>query len=155
MITLSKKQRYLLSTLSGILMVLSFPYTGSLTPLVFIGWIPLLLVEKTIANNNYRSSKVYIHALITFFIYNIGTTWWVSNASGIGSSMAFILNSLVMALVFQLFHTTKKYVGNKEGYISLFLFWISFEFIHYHWELSWSWMNLGNIFSIVPIRFPT
>ena len=150
MITLSKKQRYGLSILSGVLMVISFPYTGSLTPLVFISWIPLLLVEKNISLKNYRSSKVFVHALLVFFIYNIGATWWVANASGIGASMAFILNSIFMALIFQLFHITKKYVGSQEGYLSLFLFWISFEFIHYHWELSWSWMNLGNTFSITP-----
>jgi apolipoprotein N-acyltransferase len=148
--SISKKNRYLLSLLSGVLMVISFPYTGSLTPLVFISWIPLLLVESTISKNNYRSSKLYLHSLITFFIFNIGTTWWVWNASGIGASMAFILNTIFMALIFQFFHITKKYVGAKEGYLSLFFFWIAFEFIHYQWELSWPWLNLGNYFSITP-----
>lgn len=150
MTSITRKHRYLLSILSGILMVISFPFTGSITPLVFISWIPLLLVESNIARNNYRSSKVFVHAIITFFIYNIGTTWWVWNASGIGASMAFILNSIFMALLFQFFHITKKYVGAKEGYLSIFFFWIAFEYIHYQWELSWPWLNLGNVFSITP-----
>lgn len=147
---LSKKNRFILSILSGILMVLCFPYTGSLTPLVFISWVPLLMVEHTIAFNRYRSSKLFVHGLITFLIYNLGTTWWVYFASGLGSAMAIVLNSVFMALVFQLFHTTKKYIGTRQGYAALVLYWISFEYIHYHWELSWPWLHLGNVFSITP-----
>jgi apolipoprotein N-acyltransferase len=100
----------LLSILSGLLMVFSFPYTGSLTPLVFISWIPLLLVEWYISANRYRSGKVFIHAYLIFFIYNIGTTWWIWNASEGGAVMAFILNALLMSITFQFFH-----VANCRG----------------------------------------
>jgi apolipoprotein N-acyltransferase len=150
MMNLSRKHRYALSILSGILMVITFPYTGSITPLVFISWIPILLIENNIFTKNYRSGKVFIHALITFFIYNIGTTWWVWNASEVGATMAFVLNTIFMALIFLLFHLTKKNVGIKEGYLSLLFYWISFEFLHYHWELSWPWIHFGNVFSITP-----
>lgn len=64
--------------------------------------------------------------------------------------MAFIANTLIMALTFQLFHLTKKHVGKKEGYLSLPIYWISFEFLHYHWEASWTWLTIGNTFSAVP-----
>lgn len=150
MTRISKGQRYLLSILSGILMVISFPYTGSLTPLVFISWIPLLLVESSIATNRYRSGKVFTHAYITFFIYNIGTTWWIWNASEGGAVMAFILNALLMSIAFQFFHVSKKRLGPSAGYLSLMIIWITFEYLHYHWELSWPWLNLGNSFSITP-----
>lgn len=129
-------------------MVISFPFTGSLTPLGFIAWVPLLLVEANIADKNYKSRKVFLHAYITFLIYNLGTTWWVVNASMEGAIMAFILNTLLMAIAFQLFHLTKKYVGSKEGYISLLIYWIAFEYFHYNWESSWPWLTFGNIFSI-------
>lgn len=147
---LSKAQRYLLSTLSGLLMVLCFPFTGSLTPLVFVAWIPLLFVESYVSRQNYRSGKIFIHAYITFFIYNIGTTWWVWNASQGGSALAFLLNSLLMTLAFYAFHLTKKYVGQKEGIIALVLYWIGFEYFHYDWESSWPWLTFGNVFSIHP-----
>lgn len=150
MVKIDRKFRYLLSILSGILMVFSFPYTGSLTPLIFIALVPLLLVESFISIQNYRSGKVFIHAFITFFMYNIGTTWWVWNASPEGSVLAFLLNSILMTLVFQMFHFTKKYVGAKEGYISLLFYWIAFEHFHYNWEASWPWLTLGNTFSITP-----
>ena len=150
MLYLTKTHRYALSILSGILLVVSFPYTGSLTPFVFVAWIPLLLVENYISLKRYRSSKVFLHAYLVFLVYNIGTTWWIWNASPEGAVMAFTLNSLLMSLVFYLFHLTKKYIGKKEGYLSLLFYWISFEYLHFHWELSWPWLNLGNTFSIHP-----
>jgi apolipoprotein N-acyltransferase len=147
---LSKAQRYLLSTLSGLLMVLCFPFTGSITPLVFVAWIPLLFVESYISRQNYRSGKVFIHAYLAFLIYNIGTTWWVWNASQGGSVLAFLLNTFLMALVFYAFHLTKKYVGHKEGILALVIYWIGFEYFHYDWESSWPWLTFGNVFSIHP-----
>jgi apolipoprotein N-acyltransferase len=149
MIQITRKSRFLLSIISGILMVLSFPYTGSITPLVFISWIPLLIVESNVIKQKYRSSKVYIHALITFFIYNLGATWWIWNASAGGAVFAIVLNALIMAFVFYLFHVSRKSFG-KTGYVLLLLFWIAFEYIHFHWELSWPWLNFGNVFSITP-----
>ncbi len=71
MLALLKSQRYALSILSGLLMVVSFPFTGSLTFLVFVAWVPLLYVEQNIAEKRYRSGKMFIHAYLTFFIYNI------------------------------------------------------------------------------------
>jgi len=131
-------------------MVVSYPYTGGLTPLVFIAWVPLLFVESYIAKNNYRSGKVFIHAYITFIIYNVGTTWWVWNAEPGGAMLAFILNSLLMTITFYAFHLAKKYIGEKEGYLALLFYWIGFEYFHYNWEMSWTWLSLGNTFSIVP-----
>lgn len=143
-------QRYILSILSGILMTLAFPYTGSLTPLIFFAWIPLLLVEDTISTQRYKPGKLMIHSYITFLIYNVGTTWWIWNADPDGAKMAFLLNALLMALAFQVFHIIKRRLGNKIGYIAFFTVWIGFEFLHYHWELSWPWLTMGNIFSITP-----
>jgi len=131
-------------------MVLCFPFTGSLTPLVFVAWIPLLLVESFVSRQNYRSGKIFIHAYLTFFIYNVGTTWWVWNASSGGAGLAFIANTLLMALVFYGFHLTKKYVGTKEGYIALLLYWVAFEHFHYDWESAWPWLTFGNVFSVRP-----
>ncbi len=131
-------------------MVLSFPFTGSLSLLMLFAWIPLLFIEETIFYKKYRSSKVFVHAYLTFLVYNIGTTWWIWNASEGGAIFAFVLNSLIMALVFYSFHLCKKFIGRREGNIALVIFWVGFEYLHYHWELSWPWLNLGNVFSVHP-----
>jgi apolipoprotein N-acyltransferase len=145
---LNKQKRYLLSALSGLLMVISFPFTGSLTPLVLISWIPLLLVEETIRTSRYRSGKVFIHAYLTFFIFNLGTTWWIWNASPGGAVMAFILNALLMAIAFHFYHLITKKWKSKYGLIILLSVWIGFEYLHHRWELSWPWLSFGNFFSI-------
>lgn len=147
---MTRSWRYLLSVLSGVLLTLSFPYTGSLTPLIFIALIPLLLVEHQIAKQRYKSSKVFIHAYISFFIYNIGTTWWIWNADLNGAIMAFVLNSLLMAIAFQIYHFIKKHVGANYGLATLVSVWLGFEYLHFNWELSWPWLTLGNVFSITP-----
>jgi len=140
--------RYILSVLSGILLTLAFPHTGSITILIFVAWIPLLLIEDSIYEQKYRSSKVFIHALLTFLIYNIGTTWWIAFADIYGAIMAFVLNALLMATAFLIFHLIKRKFGKKIGYFAFFITWLSFEFLHYHWELSHPWLTLGNVFSI-------
>ena len=150
MFYMPRYQRYLFSILSGILMIVSFPFTGSLTPLVFIAWIPLLFVEQNIAEKRYRSGKVFIHAYLTFFIYNIGTTWWVWNASGGGAAMAIILNALFMALTVQLYHFSKRKLNLKYAVFTLPLFCVAFEYLHLRWEMSWPWLMFGNVFSITP-----
>jgi len=147
---LSKRNRFLLSFLSGILMVVSFPFTGSLSFLGFLSWVPLLLVENSILNRNYKSGKVFIHAYLVFFIYNVGTTWWIYFASAGGAYLAFILNSLLMALAFYFYHLTRKKLAKKFSLAFLVVIWIGFEHLHYHWELSWPWLTLGNIFSRNP-----
>ncbi len=150
MIQLTKKQRFTLSISAGITLILSFPFTGSIPFLAFLGLVPLLLIEDSIFSNKYKSAKLFIHSYITFCLYNLGTTWWIWNASAGGAILAFLLNSLIMAAVFQLFHLTKKRVGIREGYIAFILFWIGFEYIHYEWELSWPWLNFGNVFASSP-----
>jgi len=145
---LTRTKRYVLSTLSGLLMVLSFPFTGSLTPLVFISWIPLLWVEENIRSSRYRSGKVFIHAYIAFLLFNIGTTWWIWNASPGGAVMAFTLNALLMSIAFQCFHIIQKKVSSSYGILILMSIWVGFEFLHHRWELSWPWLSLGNFFSV-------
>jgi len=147
---LSKISRFGLSILSGILLTIAFPYTGSFTFLVFIAWIPLLLVEDDISKHRYRSSKVFTHAYLSFLIFNVGTTYWVWYASPGGAYMAFTLNALLMAIAFFFFHFAKKKLGPKIGYLSFIIIWLGFEHIHFYWELSWPWLTMGNYFSITP-----
>ena len=134
--------------MSGLLLVISFPYTGSLTPLVFIAWIPLLLVEDQLSREKRKSIHFFPHAYLSLFIFNFGTTWWIWNSTEIGGVLAFVLNSLLMALALQLFHFVKKQVGNTFGYLGFIFIWIAFEYLHFNWELSWPWLSLGDFFSI-------
>ncbi len=64
--------------------------------------------------------------------------------------MAILCNALLMSIVFLLFHQVKKRIGKKWGNSILICFWISFEFIHLQWDISWPWLTLGNTFADTP-----
>ncbi|MDR0801079.1 apolipoprotein N-acyltransferase [Fluviicola sp.] len=138
--------RWLLSILSGVFLTISFPETGSLTPLAFIAWIPLLLVESYFHKQK-KAFSLFSHAYLVFFIYNVGTTWWIYYASEGGAYMAFLANSLLMSIAFLIYHLLKRKLGTKWNGFILICVWLSFEFLHFHWELSWPWLTLGNVFA--------
>ena len=144
------KKLLFLSILSGLLLSFSWPGIG-VFPLIFVAFIPLLLVEKYILDSRGRTSwKVFGYSFIAFFIFNITTTYWVWHASVGGSIAAFIINSLLMSFAFFLFHKVKRVLAKRRGYFALIFFWISIEYLHLHWELAWPWLTLGNVFATMP-----
>ena len=148
-INFNKKHLILLSLLSGILLSAAWPSNG-FSLLAFIALVPLLLVEYSISNNpkQFARGTIVLYSYITFLSFNLLTTWWVITSTIVGGLLAFILNSLFMALTFGLFHIMKNRVfKNKYGYFSLIFFWIGYEYLHMHWDLSWSWLVFGNVFA--------
>ncbi|HOY31974.1 MAG TPA: apolipoprotein N-acyltransferase [Bacteroidales bacterium] len=148
------KKRYLLlfAVLSGILLSLAWPARG-FPFLLFIAFVPLLYIEDFIAKNkhNFVKSSVFFYSYIAFFVWNFLTTWWIYYSTLFGAAMAIILNSMFMALVFFIYHLTRRTVfKSRGGYFVLVFFWITFELLHLDWDLSWSWLNLGNGFAAYP-----
>lgn len=139
-----------LSILTGVLLALGWPAIGDFSPILFLAFIPLLLVEHYLCTSS-RSFKWY--PLIAFTSFNVFTTWWVYCVSEDFATKLFVVlaavavNSLVMTLVFTLFRFTKKHLGEKRGYISLIVYWMAFEYFHLNWELTWPWLSLGNGFA--------
>ncbi|MFT6167133.1 MAG: apolipoprotein N-acyltransferase [Vicingaceae bacterium] len=141
----------LYSIASGVVMALSWPAIGELTTVILLAFTPLLFVEYEISKREGKTGfAIFCYAYLSFFIFNLVTTYWIYHASLWGACMAVICNSLFMAIVFWLFHITKKKVGKKEGYISFVLYWLAFEYLHLNWELSWTWLTLGNVFAATP-----
>ncbi len=139
-----------LSTLSGVILALSFPPVP-LTIFIFTGFVPLLFIEQEIAEGGKEVSKneLFKFAYNTFVVWNILATWWVANTAFFAAFVAIWLNSFFMAIPFMLFHKTKKILP-KFGYISLIAFWLAFEFLHLRWEISWPWLTIGNAFAEFP-----
>lgn len=147
---MSKLQRYLGVVFSGLLLSAAWPGIGGLSFLAFVAFLPFLLVEDYVYRKNLRPRKVYTLAFVLFLVFNTCTTWWIYFASAGGVIMAVVVNSLLMAIPFWLSHLTKRFVGRKEGNLSLSIYWIGFEWCHYQWELSWPWLTLGNVFANQP-----
>jgi apolipoprotein N-acyltransferase len=140
--------RYVFSALSGLLLVISFPKTGSFFPLTFVSLVPLLLVANVLSSKH--AWHLFGHGYLTFFIYNFGCTYWVYNASPGGGLMAFFCNSLLYALTMVVFQYVHKRVSSRWFSLALACVYVSFEFLHLNWDLSWPWLHLGNVFATAP-----
>lgn len=134
--------------LSSLLLVISFPFTGSFTPLVFIGFVPLLLLRKHHLEAEQKTWKLGLWNYLSFLLWNLGTTWWVANASIDGAIFAFTINALLMTLVFGAWSWIHRKINSSLSYWLLIPMWLLFEFGHHRWDLSWPWLTLGNYFSI-------
>ncbi|MGE3823167.1 MAG: hypothetical protein AB7G44_03010 [Bacteroidia bacterium] len=145
---MQKLQNLGLSLLSAVLLSVAWP-AGGFAPLLFVALVPLLWVEQNVASKDYTYSgiKLFPYSYLTFLVWNILTTYWVYHSSAFGGIIAFTLNALFQALVFQLFHFTKKHTGEKLGYTSLVVYFIAWEYFHLQWDLSWPWLTFGNGFS--------
>lgn len=132
---------------SGVLLGISWPHSGGLTFLVFFAFIPFLFAEHYIFTKRLRARKVFFNAYLMFVVFNAITTWWIYNASGGGMFMALFVNSFLMTLFVYLFHLVHRRFGNYYGYFSFIGLWMAYEYFHFHWELSWPWLNLGNVFA--------
>ncbi len=138
----------LLALLTGLLLGAAFPAIGDLPILAFVALVPLLAVEdRKDRERKGKAWRILPYAFLSFLTYNFVTTWWIYYASPWGMVMAVVANGLLMALVFLLFHYSKRVLGPQRGYFALLFYWIGFEWLHYNWELSWPWLNLGNIFA--------
>ncbi len=91
--------------------------------------------------------RFFLFALLSMFIWNAGTTWWIWKATAPGAIGAIIANSFLMSIPLWGFHIFKTKYGNNTGYLSFILFWLGFECIHLNWQLSWPWLTLGNVFA--------
>jgi apolipoprotein N-acyltransferase len=144
---MKRSTRILLSVLSGIL--LSAAWLGFPGWTLFIAFLPLLYLDHffTERKSEFRGVSFWGHAFLAFFIWNISTTWWIVHATAAGAVMAIVTNSFLMSLTFWLAHIARRNFKSNLGYIAIVVFWISFEYFHYHWDIEWPWLTLGNGFA--------
>ncbi len=121
-------------------------------PWGFVGlWIGLALLlqfEKNLSiTTKFRLGKFWGGTYLILFLWNAFTTWWVKNATLEGAIAMMIANTLLMTLPFVAFYFVKKNIPNAWAVWALAFFWITFEYAHLNWELSWTWLNLGNGFA--------
>ncbi|WP_254451290.1 apolipoprotein N-acyltransferase [Hymenobacter sp. UV11] len=141
----------LLALLGGALMWTGWPvHPAPLTLLLFIGWVPYLRLEQLLTQQGAKRGRVFASTYLFLFFWNAFTTWWVSFSTLGGGIAAVVLNAALMCLPLMAFRRTKERFGNKLGYLSLPVYWIAFEQLHLHWDLSWPWLTLGNGFASAP-----
>ncbi len=142
------KNLLVLALISALLMSGGW-YFGFLSVGMFAGFSLILLIEKNISiETGKKKGKIFFgYVLLALFMWNVITTWWVWNASEVGAIAMLIANTLLMSIPFVLYRRTKAVLGEDKGLLSFIFYWIAFEYLHLNWDLSWSWLTLGNGFS--------
>ena len=141
-------KNFLYAILSGILLAISWPTYGF--PLfIFFAFVPLLYAEFRIRNSQEKFVKLKVLGVsyISFFLWNIITTYWLYYSTLFGAAFAILVNSLLMALVFLLYHIVAKRTNFSAAAAFFISIWMVFEKLHLNWEFSWPWLNLGNVFA--------
>ena len=149
----------LLTLISAMLLSVSWPTYG-VPFFIFFALVPLLMMEHGVSkfsDYNRKSWVVFGLSYLCFVIWNAVTTGWLygsKNPDGSHSMMAVLfpvfVNAFLYALVFQCYHWYKNAQGTYWGLAFLVAIWMSFEKFHLGWELTWPWLNLGNVFSDYP-----
>ncbi len=143
-----KGVRLIYAIFSGVLM--SLPWNQSFSGLfILLALVPLILIEDHECTSSLKKSSglVFLYASLTFFIWNVLSTWWIADASVAGAITAIMVNTFLFSLIFWLFHITHKTLGSVIGYSSLIVYWTAFEYYYLNAEISWPWLNMGNAFA--------
>lgn len=142
----------LLSLISGLLFAFSW-YPHGLPFLVFFALIPMLAISDELLRREGKAGfwKGFIFSYPGFVLWNAVTTYWICYCTVPGGLAAIILNAMLQALVFATWHSCRKHISPTWTHpILLISFWIAFEYLHLNWDLTWPWLNLGNVFAICP-----
>jgi apolipoprotein N-acyltransferase len=140
-----------MATLSGVFLWLGFP-PSPLSPFLFIGFVPLLIMEREMseAYTEKAGKRFFSLAYHGIVLWNILATFWVANSALAAGLFAITVNSLIMCLPLLLYHHSRKVMNVGLSGLALISFWISFEYLHLRWDLSWPWLTLGNGFAAHP-----
>lgn len=143
-----RNRSLLLSIASGLLAWLGWPGSPlGYSFILFFAWIPLLLL----AQNESSTRRFFLYCYLSMFCWNIGTTWWIWNATAPGAVAAWVANSLLFCLPWLGYHLLSKKINSWVALGLLVSGWMSFEFFHLQdWGLSWPWLTLGNGFANSP-----
>ncbi len=145
---MKRRRLLILSLFSGLLMSLPFyPWFSGI--ILLVAFMPLLFIEEFLYSTKDRNRPVVMfgYAWLVFLIWNALTTWWIGKATLPGALIVIVVNSFLYALVFLLFHLTKRNLGRQFGNFSLMVYWVAWEYLYMNTEISWPWLNLGNGFA--------
>lgn len=141
-------KKLLLALATGILLALGWPTYG-FPFLLFFAFIPLLMVEYRIRHfsRGFKRTQLFFISFLTFFVWNLITTYWIMYADFAGAMVAITANSFFMSIVILAYHFVAKKTTQIRSLVFFVAMWMTFEKIHLEWQISWPWLTLGNAFS--------
>ena len=141
-----------LSVLTGLILSLAW-YVRGAALLIMLAFVPLFWLSDISLKEGKRNAfgRGILLFYPAFFVFNLITTYWIAYCTLPGAAAAVIANALLQTLTFSAWHACRKQMGNRFLQLLLLIsFWISFEYLHLNWDLTWPWLNLGNVFASTP-----
>lgn len=148
---MKRYQAVLLSIFSAFL--LSLPWLHILPGFILlVALVPLLILNDKLNDRN--NSGIHInflgYAFLTFFLWNLITTWWIFYASVTGMFIIITCNAFIMSVVWWLFNLISRRYPSKMADFTLIVLWLGLEYLQYNWPVEWPWLTLGNGFANNP-----
>lgn len=94
-------------------------------------------------------NKLFVVFLLLLF-WNIVPVYWLSGLHFWKGVLAYFVFTLLYFFVFLLALFVKKYSNKNTGSLSLIILWMWIEYSHHFSDFGWTWMILGNVFSLRP-----
>jgi apolipoprotein N-acyltransferase len=142
-----------LATLSGLLWVAAWPELGGVSALAFVAWVPLFALEQRTLAQGTPNARLGAFTYLALFIWNVGTTYWIALVSEplatrlFSAASAILLNTLFMCLPWWLRRKMHRAYGTTAAHLAFIATWMTFEYLHMDWDLSWTWLTIGNVFA--------
>jgi len=142
---MNKYTLVMLSVTGGILTGLA--WTGWCSGLILlIAFVPFLLIENYLYEHSrqFTPNAFFIYVLPGFVIFSIIAIGWMRVASMTGAICVIMGLAFLMSFALWLAHIVRMKAGNTLGFISLFTFWLCYEFLSLNVNIISPWLNLGN-----------
>lgn len=109
-----------------------------------------------------KTRQAFRYLYTGFFVWNILTCYWLmltalsvptgeAFSSFLAGFFASAANPVLMSIPVLLWLKMHHRLNPVLSVLAFVSAWISFEYLHYHWDLSWSWITLGNAMSSAPL----
>lgn len=129
--------------LAGLLLGTGFAGDFGLSVNLFFGFACLFVLHDKLRARGATVGEVFRHGFTAFLLFNLLTTYWVTNTGFGAGFFAMLANSVLMCLPWLAMYWTSR----RSPGISVLAFaacWVAFEHFHYNWGLNWPWLTLGN-----------
>ena len=129
-----------LSVTSGVFLGLSFPPFD-----LSILQIPALICLFRLMQISTSWRQAIFYAYPSLVLWNLIVTYWLMMATVTGGIAAIVANAAIMLLPLLLIRSL--FVSSMHPVLQALIAtaaWISYEFLHHHWDLAWPWLTLGN-----------
>jgi len=132
-----------LMLLSGVLLALPW-YESLPSYTIFFALVPLFISYYRLVELKKDYWTIIGYVYLAFFTWNLLATWWIYNATVVGSLLAVVLTSMLMTLVFSIYHFIHIKTSKTIGAFAFITFWLAWEQFFHNSEITWPWLTLGN-----------